>query len=420
MAGSKIAMNKIYRQERHVQDKRTSSKAKREERMRRRKIEAKEPELKKERLSRNQTRTLDQKRKWDDADEDNLYTSADVATMKRRKLEEEQKVVEDEPIDDDDEKDGEDDEKDGEDDEVDSMLGSDDEEEEEEDDDAAQKRIEKMRTKRAERQPSVAHSTTSTNFDMTPAVLSKKFPNLFSDEPPRVPKVLVTTSLNSTLHKEAEILTSLFPNSEYIRRSAHRYGHKYSVREICKFAANRDYTAVLVLNEDQKKPNRLTIVHLPHGPTLTYSVNNWIEGSKLPGHGKAQDAYYPELLLNNFKSSLGLLAAKSFQTLFPPQPDIEMRQVVTLHNQRDYIFLRRHRYIFRDRRETEKSVQAADGKELHGVEGIRVGLQELGPRCTLKLRRVDKGIGRAGSEGEDALSWEWKAKMEKERTRFNL
>lgn len=44
----------------------------------------------------------------------------------------------------------------------------------------------------------------------------------------------------------------------------------------------------------------------------------------------------------------------------------------------------------------------------------------LQPRCTLKLRRVDKGIGRAGSEGEDALSWEWKAKMEKERTRFNL
>lgn len=334
MAGSKLAMNKIYRQERHIQDKRTSSKARREERMRRRKEETKDPELKQERLARNQTKTLDQKRKWDDADEDSLYTSADVAAMKRRKLEEEQNGAEDEPLED---------EKDEEDDEVDSMLGSD--EEEEADDDAVQERIEKMRAKRAERQPSAAPSTTSTNFDMTPAVLSKKFPNLFSDEPPKVPKVLVTTSLNSTLHKEAEILTSLFPNSEYIRRSAHRYGHKYSVREICKFASNREYTAVLVLNEDQKKPNRLTIVHLPYGPTLTYSVNNWIEGSKLPGHGKAQDAYYPELLLNNFKSSLGLLAAKSFQTLFPPQPDIEMRQVVTLHNQRDYIFLRRHRYM---------------------------------------------------------------------------
>ncbi|KAF3770568.1 Brix-domain-containing protein [Cryphonectria parasitica EP155] len=318
--------------------------------------------------------------------------------------------------------DGEQDEKDNDedDDEADSMLGSDVEDEEGPDGEAAEKLMEKMHAKRSQRQSSVAPSTTSTNFDMTPAVLSAKFPSLFNDEPPRVPKVLITTSLNSTLHKEAEILMSLFPNSEYIRRSAHRYGHKYSVREICRFASNRDYTTVLVLNEDQKKPNRLTVVHLPHGPTLTYSVNNWIPASKLPGHGNAQDEFYPELLLNNFKSSLGLLAAKSFQTLFPPQPDVQARQVVTLHNQRDYIFLRRHRYIFRDKRETEKSVQAADGKELKGVESIRVGLQELGPRCTLKLRRVDKGIGRAGSEGEDALSWEWKAKMEKSRTRFNL
>ena len=37
---------------------------------------------------------------------------------------------------------------------------------------------------------------------------------------------------------------------------------------------------------------------------------------------------------------------------------------------------------------------------------------------TLKLRRVDKGVGRAGSD-EDALH-EWKGKMEKKRTRFYL
>ncbi|KAJ4392230.1 Ribosome production factor 1 [Gnomoniopsis smithogilvyi] len=406
---NRIAGNKLRRQELNIEFKRKSGKEKREERMRRRKEEAKDPELKRERLARNATRTIDQKRVWDDGDEDDLYTSVDVAAVKRRKLEEEEQAAAD-ALDGDEQADEE------EDDDVDSMLGSEDEDDQE----AANARIEKMRAKRAQRQPSIAPSTTSTNFDMTPAVLSTKFPNLFNDEPPKVPKVLITTSINSTLHKEAGILTSLFPNSEYIRRSAHRYGHKYSVREICKFASNRDYTTVLVLNEDQKKPNRLTVVHLPSGPTLTYSVNNWVEGSKLPGHGNAQDEFYPELLLNNFKSTLGLLAAKSFQSLFPPQPDIEARQVVTLHNQRDYIFLRRHRYIFRDKRATEKSVQSADGTELKGVEGIRAGLQELGPRCTLKLRRVDKGIGRAGSEGEDALSWEWQAGMEKQRTRFNL
>lgn len=82
--------------------------------------------------------------------------------------------------------------------------------------------------------------------------------------------------------------------------------------------------------------------------------------------------------------------------------------------------MRRHRYVFRDKRATEKNIVGADGKEVEGVEGIRVGLQEVGPRFTMKLRRVDKGIGRAGSEGEDALQWEWKGRMEKDRKRFNL
>lgn len=298
---NRIAGNKLRRQTLHIQEKRTNSKAKREERIRRRKVEAKEPELKSERLARNLTKTIDQKRVWDDGDEDDLYTSADIAAVKRRKLEEEELGAEEEAVEEDD-------------DDEDSMLGSD-EEDDDGDDEAANAKIEKMRAKQSQRQPSVAPSTTSTNFDMTPAVLSTKFPNLFNDEPPKPPKVLITTSLNSTLHKEAEILMSLFPNSEYIRRSAHRYGHKYSVREICRFAVNREYTVVVVLNEDQKKPNRLTVVHLPAGPTLTYSVNNWLPGSKLPGHGNPQDEFYPELLLNNFKSSLGLLAAKSFQTL---------------------------------------------------------------------------------------------------------
>ena len=126
------------------------------------------------------------------------------------------------------------------------------------------------------------------------------------------------------------------------------------------------------------------------------------------------------MILNNFRTPLGLLTARLFLTLFPPQPELQGRQVVTLHNQRDYIFVRRHRYVFRDKRATEKSVVGPDGEKVKGVEEIKAGLQELGPRFTLKLRRVDKGIGRAGSQGDDGLQWEWKAHMEKKRTRFNL
>lgn len=34
-----------------------------------------------------------------------------------------------------------------------------------------------------------------------------------------------------------------------------------------------------------------------------------------------------------------------FQTAFPQLPEFEGRQVVTLHNQRDFIFFRRHRCV---------------------------------------------------------------------------
>ncbi|KAF7537713.1 hypothetical protein G7Z17_g12801 [Cylindrodendrum hubeiense] len=411
MAGTKApvqalkAANKLKRRELFVEHKKTVDKERREMRYRRKKEEDREPELKEARLAKRKPITIDQKRVWDDVDDDRLGAQVDLEKLKRRRIEEaaaaEQEALEAGADDDDD-------------DDLDSMLGSD-----EEADEARLAALEKKREQRARRDNSVAPSTTSTNLDLTPTSLSVKFPTLFSDLPPPTPKILVTTSLNSTLHEEANLLCALFPNSSYIPRSAGRHSHKYSLREICKFASNREYTALVLLKEDSKKPTALSVVHLPSGPTFHFSITNWIEGKKLPGHGNPTN-HYPELLLNNFKTPLGLLTAKLFMTLFPPRPEFQGRQVVTLHNQRDYIFVRRHRYVFRDKRATEKSIVGADGAEVKGVENIRAGLQELGPRFTLKLRRVDKGIGRAGSEGEDAAQWEWKAKMEKDRKRFNL
>ncbi|KAI1405806.1 Brix-domain-containing protein [Hypoxylon fuscum] len=400
---SKKTGNKLHRQSLYVKQKRDREKEKRESRFRRKKEEDREPELRRERVARNQPATIDRKRVWDDVDDDGLGASVDMEQLlKKRRLQQEEAVedgddLEDEPED------------------VDSMLGSDNEEEDETDEEAAAK----ARAKQVMRDDSLAPSTTSTNLDLTPESLVAKFPSLFSDDGPAEPEVLVTTNLNSTLHDEARLLCTLFPHSTYIPRSAHKYGHKYSVREICKFAGNRGFSSVMILREDQKKPIGLDVIHLPSGPTFHFSITNWVEGKKLPGHGNPTN-HYPELLLNNFKTPLGILTARLFQSLWPKTPELQGRQVVTLHNQRDYIFLRRHRYVFRDKRTTEKSVVGADGKELKGVESIRAGLQELGPRATLKLRRIDKGIGRAGSEGDDAVQWEWKAKMEKQRTRFNL
>ncbi|KAH8821635.1 anticodon-binding protein [Xylogone sp. PMI_703] len=404
--------NKHKRQLMHVAQKRSREALRRDIRFKRKREEERDDSLRRERLAKNIPHSIDKKRVWDEVDDDGLGVSVDVEELKRRRVEaeeEEQRKAEAEDEDEDPE------------DDVDSMLDSDSEPETE---------------KPRKRASSIAASTTSTNLDLTPESLSLKFPTLFSNTPPPVPKILITTSLNSTLHDEAKTLCTLFPNATYIPRQAHRYGHKFSLREVAKYAAGREFSAIVLLSEDLKKPKGLSLVHLPAGPTFHFSITNWMEGKKLPGHGNPTN-HYPELILNNFRTPLGLLTARMFLTLFPPQPELQGRQVVTLHNQRDYIFIRRHRYVFREKKETERSVIDEQGKPMEGVESIRAGMQELGPRLTLKLRRIDKYIGRAGpaaadrdrateSEGNaaeksnDTVHWEWKAKMEKKRTRFNL
>ncbi|KAI4177734.1 MAG: hypothetical protein LQ343_000198 [Gyalolechia ehrenbergii] len=401
--------NRERRQKLHITRKKALDNTRRDERFRRRREEDKDPSLRKERLRKNVPLTLERKRVWDDLDDNighGLGVSVDAERLKRQKLDQ------DDPLDADEahfiqQEDAESSDPAN---DRDSMIDS----ASESDGPSTKPSNPPKRHKSAsERATSPTAPNRSTNFDLPPSALTTRFPTLFSTTP-SLPKTLITTSLNSTLHTEAHLLTTLFPNSIYIPRSAHRRSHKYSLREIASFATNRAYTSLFVLKEDQKKPTGLTFVHLPAGPTFHFSISNWVEGKKLPGHGRPTD-HNPELILNNFRTPLGLLTAHLFRSVFPPQPDFQGRQVVTLHNQRDYIFLRRHRYIFREKRESEKSVIGPDGKEVKGVEGIRAGLQELGPRFTLKLRRIDKGIQRASGQ-----EWEWKGRMEKQRTKFQL
>ena len=404
--------NKLKRQSLHVKQKHARDSIKRAERFGRKKDEAKTPSLREERLRRNVPLTLDRKRVWDEID-DNVETglglSIDVDRVKRQRVEEEQNLNEELAEEDDNES------KEEEDDDRDSMLDEVLEDEDGDITDAVNPLPTKSQLRTAtDRATSPTRSTTSTNLTIAPEALAAKFPTLFGTEKALESKILITTSINSTLYAQAELLTSFFPNSNFVRRSSHRYGHKFSVREIASFASNRKYTTLMILEEDMKRPSGLTVVHLPSGPTFHFSISNWLEGKKLPGHGNPT-SHTPELILNNFRTPLGLLTAHLFRSLFPPQPELHGRQVITLHNQRDYIFVRRHRYVFRDKRETEKSVVGPDGKVVKGVEDIRAGLQELGPRFTLKLRRIDKGIQRASGQ-----EWEWKAKMEKVRTKFQL
>ncbi|KAF2966886.1 hypothetical protein GQX73_g6690 [Xylaria multiplex] len=227
--------------------------------------EKRDPALRVARLEKNKPLTLDQKRVWDDVDDDELTSSVDLQALRRRRIQQaedaDRQMMEATQLGED--RSNEDDE------DADSMLDSDEDEDERGHDEAAT-------SQSRPRQNSLAPSIASTsNLDLTPESLIAKFPSLFSDNSrPQEPKILITTGLDSTLHHVARTFEGIIPNSKYVRRSAHKYGHKYSVREISKFAANRGFSSLLVIREDNKSPTGLDIIDLASGVTFLFSEHS--------------------------------------------------------------------------------------------------------------------------------------------------
>ncbi|KAJ3045900.1 Ribosome production factor 1 [Rhizophlyctis rosea] len=207
------------------------------------------------------------------------------------------------------------------------------------------------------------------------------------------PKILVTTSRRAAaaVYEFAEEFVSIFPDAQFVKR-----GPQFEVKKIVELAIKRDYTDLIIINEDRKVPNALTLIHLPNGPTAHFKLSSIKLNKEIRGHGRV-GPQKPELILNNFNTRLGHTIGRMFASLFPHVPEFQGRQVATLHNQRDFIFFRRHRYIFRD--------------------GERCDLQELGPRFTLKLRSLQKGTFDT-KYGE--YEWVHKPELDTSRRKFHL
>lgn len=78
-------------------------------------------------------------------------------------------------------------------------------------------------------------------------------------------------------------------------------------------------------------------------------------------------------------------------------PQFQGRQVVTLHNQRDFLFFRRHRLVS-PTDTLEFSINDQFRYAFRSTE--KVALQEIGPRFTLKMKSLRKGIPAVQKFGE--------------------
>jgi ribosome production factor 1 len=86
---------------------------------------------------------------------------------------------------------------------------------------------------------------------------------------------------------------------------------------------------------------------------------------------------------------LGLSIGRLLGTLFPPLPQLQGRQVVAVHHQRDFLFVRRFRYLFALRATDDEAQRRAEERGMD--KDVRTRMQEIGPRMTLKLRWLKRG-----------------------------
>lgn len=217
-----------------------------------------------------------------------------------------------------------------------------------------------------------------------------EFSGFFSGE--TVPKVLITTCYKPTkmMYDFVRDLLHVFPGSCFYQR------RKFPLKKIIKQATEHGYTDIIVINEDSKKFNGLTMCHLPHGPTAHFKLSSVVLSKEIEGAGRVTH-HKPEVILNNFNTRLGHRIGRMLGSLFHQEPNFTGRRVATFHNQRDFLFFRHHRYIF-------------DAKD-------KARLQELGPRFTLKLRWLQHGTFDT-KHGE--YEWMHKKEMDTSRRRFFL
>lgn len=207
-----------------------------------------------------------------------------------------------------------------------------------------------------------------------PTTFSSNLTDHFARERP--PNVLITTCYNASAltYKFIAELLEVFPNATFYKRRG------FELKKIVEYAKHRDFTDVVVINEDRRQINGMLVTHLPEGPTARFRLSNLKLSDKIKGHGRAT-SHRPEVVLNNFTTRLGHRVGRLFASLFHQDPAFRGRRVVTFHNQRDYIFFRHHRYIFEEH----------EVKGSTGAKDVKARLQEIGPRFTLRLESLQKG-----------------------------
>lgn len=188
------------------------------------------------------------------------------------------------------------------------------------------------------------------------------------------PRVLVTTSRDQSarLAAFAKEIRLLLPTAIRLNRG------NIVLPELVRSAQSAALTDIILLHEHRGVPTALSVSHLPHGPTASFSLHNVVLRHDIPNsiRGTVSESY-PHLIFEGFTTKLGQRVCKILKHLFPPREPLTSRtklgsRVITFKNISDSIEVRHHVFV------------------KTGYDSVE--LSEVGPRMTMRLFEVRNGL----------------------------
>ncbi|KAI9701326.1 MAG: snoRNA-binding rRNA-processing protein imp4 [Bogoriella megaspora] len=187
------------------------------------------------------------------------------------------------------------------------------------------------------------------------------------------PRVLITTSRSpsSRLSAFAKEIRLLLPTSIRLNRGT------LVLPNLVSSATASALSDIVMLHEHRGTPTAITISHLPHGPTASFSLHNVLLRHDIPDSaaGTVSESY-PHLVFEGFTTALGKRIVQILKHLFPPRETVTSKsklgnRVVTFRNFEDSIEVRHHVFV----RTGYQSVELA----------------EVGPRMTMRPFEIRQG-----------------------------
>jgi len=184
------------------------------------------------------------------------------------------------------------------------------------------------------------------------------------------PRPLVTTSRSPStrLASFSKEIRLLLPTSIRLNRG------NLILPSLVSSAKASALSDVILLHEHRGTPTAMTVTHLPHGPTASFSLHNVVLRADIPNASRGTvSESYPHLIFEGFATPLGKRVVQILKHLFPPRPAKQElgSRVVTFKNFEDSIEVRHHVFV----KTSYKSVELA----------------EVGPRMTMRLFEIRGG-----------------------------